>query len=195
MQSKWFTTQDKASMGMISGNGEKAQTRRNKTNSNIKAVSGQFDLGLGQSLSGVQTRRVLEPRILLDAAAAETATTMIDSVAAEQAEHFFDSKVFSDSNIIAVSVDENFIDVPTHEPATQPSTITFIDANVDDIETLIASIDPNSEIVILSGESDGVEQIAAHLEGRTNIDAIHIISHGRSGTLDLGDAKLTAIRC
>ncbi len=182
-------------MGMISGNGEKAQTRRNKTNSNIKAVSGQFDLGLGQSLSGVQTRRVLEPRILLDAAAAETATTMIDSVAAEQAEHFFDSKVFSDSNIIAVSVDENFIDVPTHEPATQPSTITFIDANVDDIETLIASIDPNSEIVILSGESDGVEQIAAHLEGRTNIDAIHIISHGRSGTLDLGDAKLTAIRC
>lgn len=77
-------------MDMISGNGEKAQTRRNKTNSNIKAVSGQFDLGLGQSLSGVQTRRVLEPRILLDAAAAETATTMIDSVAAEQAEHFFD---------------------------------------------------------------------------------------------------------
>ena len=60
-----------------------------------------------------------------------------------------------------------------------------------DIEVLLRGIDPDIEAVILNTDTDGVEQIANHLEGRSNIDGIHIIAHGRPGTLDLGTAKLT----
>ena len=39
---------------------------------------------------------------------------------------------------------------------------------------------------------DGVEQIAAALEGRENVDAIHILSHGNQGELLLGTGRLNA---
>ncbi|MBK7006204.1 MAG: DUF4347 domain-containing protein [Burkholderiales bacterium] len=35
-----------------------------------------------------------------------------------------------------------------------------------------------------------MSQIAAHLQGRTDIDALHLISHGSQGTLYLGSTVL-----
>ena len=66
---------------------------------------------------------------------------------------------------------------------TTSQQILFIDAAVTDISSILASVDPSIEVVLLSADSSGLEQIAAALAGRTGVDAVHIISHGGSGYL------------
>ncbi|MEP3628915.1 MAG: DUF4347 domain-containing protein, partial [Hyphomicrobiales bacterium] len=128
----------------------------------------------------------LEPRIVFDGAMAATAGDMADQVAADQAASV---DVFAEQSQELQSSDELIAALTVDEP--QANEIVFIDGNVPDIEVLLAGIDPDIEVVILNTDTDGVEQIASHLEGRSNIDGIHIIAHGRPGTLDLGTAKLT----
>ena len=72
------------------------------------------------------------------------------------------------------------------------NTLVFIDSSVRDYTTLLASIAPGAEVIVLDGLSDGVAQISAALAGRSNVSAIHIISHGADGELDLGTTSLTA---
>ena len=47
-------------------------------------------------------------------------------------------------------------------------------------------------MILLAGDRDGIIQIAEALSLRSNIDAIHIISHGEQGALSLGNAELTS---
>ncbi|NOY66189.1 MAG: DUF4347 domain-containing protein, partial [Gammaproteobacteria bacterium] len=66
--------------------------------------------------------------------------------------------------------------------------IVFVDSRVKDADVLLAGVDPNAEIIYLSADSDGIAQIEAALEGRSNIGAIHILSHGDNGMLLLGNS-------
>ena len=75
---------------------------------------------------------------------------------------------------------------------SQGSQIVFIDAGVANPADLIAGYPQSAEVVMLSADSDGIQQIADVLEGRSDIDAIHIISHGEAGEISLGDTSLTA---
>lgn len=59
--------------------------------------------------------------------------------------------------------------------------IVFVDWRVADIDSLIAGMPAGTEVDIINGASNGLDQIAALLQGRSGIDAIHIISHGSSG--------------
>jgi uncharacterized delta-60 repeat protein len=72
------------------------------------------------------------------------------------------------------------------------SSILFIDARVQDWESLIAGLAADVQVVLLDPVQDGIEQIAVALQGVTDLDAIHIISHGTEGTLYLGDTVLTS---
>src|SRR5262245_32128753 len=72
------------------------------------------------------------------------------------------------------------------------SSYVFIDARVRNYDLLLASLAPDTQVVILDPEQDGLVQIAAELEGVGDLDAIHIISHGSEGTLYLGGAVLTS---
>ena len=69
--------------------------------------------------------------------------------------------------------------------ATTPSTperqeLVFVDARVPDPAAFNA---PGREVIVLNLDEDGVDQIASALDGRSGIDAIHIVSHGDSGRL------------
>ncbi|MCT7953033.1 DUF4347 domain-containing protein, partial [Ancylothrix sp. C2] len=68
--------------------------------------------------------------------------------------------------------------------------IIFVDSNVENYQTLIEGVDSNSEIVILDAKSDGIKQIGQKLENLTDLEAIHILSHGSSGSLQLGSTNL-----
>jgi len=70
------------------------------------------------------------------------------------------------------------------------SSFVFIDSRVADIEALIAGLEPDTQVVILDATQDGVAQIAEALAGATNLDSIHIVSHGSSGALYLGSTVL-----
>ncbi len=73
---------------------------------------------------------------------------------------------------------------------TNTQNILFIDAAVGDISSILASVDPSFEVVLLSGDRNGLEQIADALAGRTGVDSVHVISHGGPGYLQLGDGSI-----
>ncbi|MEG3925774.1 Ig-like domain-containing protein, partial [Microcoleus sp. T3_D1] len=64
--------------------------------------------------------------------------------------------------------------------------IIFIDSSVQDYQSLIQGADANAKIVILDDKRSGIEQITHALAGESDIAAVHVVSHGSSGTLNLG---------
>ncbi len=72
------------------------------------------------------------------------------------------------------------------------SAIAFIDRQVENYQSLIAGVKPGTEVVVLDGNRDAIDQITEILSDRTNIDSIHIISHGAPGSLQLGNGCLSA---
>lgn len=74
---------------------------------------------------------------------------------------------------------------------TTPSTIVFIDSAVDDYQSLVNGAIPEAEVIVLDSTQDGVAQITEVLQGRTDIAAIHIVSHGAPGSLQLGKGQLS----
>ena len=68
----------------------------------------------------------------------------------------------------------------------------FIDSRVRDIARLLAGLAPDTQVILLEPTQDGIAQITQALTGVTDLDSIHIISHGTEGTLYLGEAVLTS---
>jgi VCBS repeat-containing protein len=68
--------------------------------------------------------------------------------------------------------------------------IAFIDTSVKGWQTLAADVRAGVEVVGVSG-SQGLEKIAYFLQHQSNVDAVHIFSHGSSGSLTFGSEDLT----
>ncbi|MEG4634804.1 DUF4347 domain-containing protein, partial [Microcoleus sp. AR_TQ3_B6] len=77
-------------------------------------------------------------------------------------------------------------------PQKNALQLIFIDSNVEDYQSLISGISPNSEVIILDKTLDGIEQITERLAIEQNIEAIHIISHGSPGAVQLGANTLNS---
>ena len=72
-------------------------------------------------------------------------------------------------------------------PVTQ---ILVIDGSLPDTESFLAGLDENTHVVWLDSAQDGVAQITTALENYSDLSALQIISHGDSGSLSLGNARL-----
>ncbi|MBD1830008.1 DUF4347 domain-containing protein [Microcoleus vaginatus GB1-A2] len=74
--------------------------------------------------------------------------------------------------------------------------IAFLDSALPDRQTLRNGIAAGIEVITLDAARDGLEQITAALATRSNIKSIHIISHGRPASLQLGasDLNLTNLK-
>ncbi len=74
--------------------------------------------------------------------------------------------------------------------------IAFIDPAVADSETLLAGLRSDVESVMLSSDEPALTQMARKLDGRSNLDAIHVIVHGRPGevTFTAGAVSYEAIK-
>ncbi len=71
-------------------------------------------------------------------------------------------------------------------------SVVFFDTHVEQYRALGDSLPAGTDRVVLDHRSDGIEQIAAHLRGRTGIEAIHVVSHGSPGALCLGNAVVSS---
>lgn len=78
-----------------------------------------------------------------------------------------------------------------HEAATSPREVYFIDAAVPDVEMLICTLPATDEVVLLNSSEDGLVQMADYLNGLSELDVIHIVSHGKVGHVRAGAATLT----
>ena len=71
------------------------------------------------------------------------------------------------------------------------SSILFVDARVNDYQSLLVDLSADVEVHLLNAEEDGILQMDKVLAGRQNLDSIQIVSHGSSGVLSLGSTLLT----
>ncbi len=123
----------------------------------------------------------LEQRILLDGAAVDTAADVaVDALAEAPAENTAGSEESTSAAVAGVA------------PANDRREVIFIDAGVQDAADLVSEIGTTAEVVFLEQGEDGLQQIADYLDGMSDIDAVHVLSHGGEGTLALGSATLTA---
>ncbi|MGY6645712.1 MAG: DUF4347 domain-containing protein [Salinarimonas sp.] len=98
----------------------------------------------------------LEPRIMFDAAGAAT---------------------------YADAADDGDVDEALTPDAAALTEIVFVDSGIAGKQALIDAIGDAAEIVILDGGSPALTQIADHLDGRSGLGAVHILSHGANGAL------------
>ncbi len=74
--------------------------------------------------------------------------------------------------------------------------IAFVDTGVEGYQTLVEDIlkaatpQRQIDVVLLSG--DGVSQITQALKNATDVDAVHLFSHGDGGVLHAGDVRLSS---
>ncbi|MEM9537655.1 MAG: DUF4347 domain-containing protein [Cyanobacteria bacterium P01_E01_bin.45] len=73
---------------------------------------------------------------------------------------------------------------------SSPVSLTFIDAAVDDIDTLIAQVEQGTQVILLDSTRDGVSQITEALAHYDNVASLNIVSHGQAGELQLGSSTI-----
>lgn len=67
-----------------------------------------------------------------------------------------------------------------------PTEIAFVDAGVADSSSLIAQFKAGTDVHLLDASQDAIEQITQVLANRIDVSAVHLVSHGSSGALQLG---------
>ncbi|MEG3863670.1 DUF4347 domain-containing protein, partial [Microcoleus sp. herbarium12] len=70
--------------------------------------------------------------------------------------------------------------------------IVFVDSAVEDWQSLAAGVKPGIEVILVDSAQDGIVKITEALQSRSGIESVHIISHGESGSLQLGKTSLNS---
>lgn len=76
--------------------------------------------------------------------------------------------------------------------SSRHSTFIFIDRAVEDYQQLIAGKIPGTKVFLLHDKANGLEQISNILREHSHVSSVHLVSHGKSGELNLGNGIITA---
>jgi len=74
--------------------------------------------------------------------------------------------------------------------------LVIVDPSVQDYQQLLIDLEHSTpdaaqfDVLMLSGDSDGIDQISEALQGSSQLDAIHILSHGNDAAVKLGNVWL-----
>jgi Domain of unknown function (DUF4347)/Bacterial Ig domain/Bacterial Ig-like domain len=128
----------------------------------------------GAHLAPVSHALALEQRIVFDGAALASADLMLDR----------DTSASYERDQVRQAQADQRPEPVLQQSGQQRVEIVFIDSSVANIAGQFNL--PNAEYHVIAGGRDGLAQMADVLRGRSDIDAIHIVSHGSSGELRLG---------
>lgn len=76
------------------------------------------------------------------------------------------------------------------ERASHGTEIVFVDSRVEGLQALLDGLRADVQAVVLAADRDGLAQIAEVLAGRRGVEAVHVISHGGPGVLQLGSSRI-----
>lgn len=79
--------------------------------------------------------------------------------------------------------------LPSDYSPAKHKQIVFVEDDVADLASVLASLD-GYEVHLLDAASDGLQQIATLMAGRSGIEALHLLSHGSSAAIHLGSLTL-----
>ncbi|MBI3145178.1 MAG: DUF4347 domain-containing protein, partial [Pseudogulbenkiania sp.] len=144
----------------------------------------------------------LEPRVMFDAAVvasiaeashADSSTSL--PVKSDVADHVVASSGDTLSPAVTSAHDhaDGGANPAGHVSAGQAREIAFVEGNLANLQQLLAGIPAGVEVVVLDAQQDGLAQMAAYLQGRHDITAIHILSHGSEGRIVLGNSTLDSL--
>jgi len=75
--------------------------------------------------------------------------------------------------------------------STLKKEVAFIDANVADLDQLIAGLRSEVEPMVLVAGQSAPQQMVHALEGLTDLTAVHIVAHGRPGEVQFSGGALS----
>ncbi len=131
----------------------------------------------------------LEARLMFDAAAVADAvqqlTTPTEAPAATPVDT--DHAVSEATSALDVGIAAS---AAPQEVANATTQVVFVLDDVQDHQRLVDGVAPGAQVYVLDASRDGLAQMADLLQGRSGIDAIHVLSHGSAGQLDLGTNHL-----
>ncbi|MDH5563101.1 MAG: DUF4347 domain-containing protein, partial [Nitrospirota bacterium] len=193
----WPTKESIGKPGMSTAEPMRDLRRNKQANRGLrkKEDKGQPSTAVEEA-KGLGILLALEPRIMFDGAAlltgAEVAQDQVtqDQDTQDQDLQAVDAEGVTFSNPLTDSIDL-YSALSTVTASSERREIVFIDTRVEDYQTLLLGIDPSAEAVLLDPTRDGIEQMAEILNGRTDIDAIHLIAEGNEAELHLGTTFLT----
>ena len=94
--------------------------------------------------------------------------------------------------ISTTSIEEEYLsDQDCQMPWTR--SLVIIDSSVDELELLKTGLKLGAEVVVLHPQFDGIEQITALMGRRQDLQKVHLVSHGNSGSLKLGASELNSL--
>ncbi|MBD2022534.1 DUF4347 domain-containing protein [Leptolyngbya sp. FACHB-36] len=79
---------------------------------------------------------------------------------------------------------------PLEQLSGRSSSLLFIDGRVSDYQSLVAGVQPGTEVQVLDASQDAVTQITRSLSIRSGISSVQIVSHGTAGALQFGSGWL-----
>ncbi|MDH1701761.1 DUF4347 domain-containing protein [Comamonas terrigena] len=133
--------------------------------------------GLGSSMRPL----ALEQRFMFDGAgAADAAHAVVDGAAA------------TDAAADTAGALRHALMAEAAPATSQRQEVVFVDSQVANLAELLAGLSGNAEVVVLDASKDGLQQMADYLQGRSGLDAIHLLSHGADGTVQLGNVWLAS---
>ena len=71
------------------------------------------------------------------------------------------------------------------------STAVFIDTSIQDYSSLIEGLNRDVDVYVVDQQPDAIEQITDVLKHHSNLESVHIVSHGTPGCLYLGNTELS----
>ena len=127
--------------------------------------------------------KVLEPRIMFDGAAIFSGLDALDSLEAQK------------NNLDQTDISQQSLDNNQSLFSANVSTskdFVFIDKGVNDYESLVHSIGSSKQIFIIDSNKDGFIEIQNILQGKSNLDSVHLIGHGSAGQIIFGNTTLSS---
>ncbi|TAG85272.1 MAG: DUF4347 domain-containing protein, partial [Oscillatoriales cyanobacterium] len=70
------------------------------------------------------------------------------------------------------------------------SDLVIVDSKLDKYQELVSGVKAGFEVIAIAQVGNAIEQITEILNERSNINSIHIVSHGQEAALKLGQAEL-----
>ncbi|MBF0125500.1 MAG: VCBS repeat-containing protein, partial [Magnetococcales bacterium] len=69
--------------------------------------------------------------------------------------------------------------------------LLFLDTSIPNYQSVLSSVKDGVETILINPDRDGIAQITATLANRSDVSAIHIVSHGGPGYVSLGSGALS----
>lgn len=75
-------------------------------------------------------------------------------------------------------------------PQMEYKPVIIVDGGIAEFDQLVRGAPAGADVFILNSSLPGLQQVAAFLNGRAQVPALHILSHGEPGTLFLGQCAV-----